>query len=60
MEKDEFENVAAAEAGCTGFESSDERILGDSDFVIHVLKAANQSLEEKYGIEAKRYDLIAP
>ena len=27
---------------------SDERVLGDSDFVMRVLKAANESLEKKY------------
>jgi len=29
---------------------------GDCDFVIHVLKAANEKLEEKYALEAKGYD----
>ena len=34
----------------------DERILGDSDFVIHVLKAADEQLEQKYALKAKGYD----
>lgn len=34
----------------------DERILGDSDFVIGVLKAANEQLEEKYSLKASGYD----
>ena len=34
----------------------DERILGDSDFVEKVLKSAQESLEEKYGLENSGYD----
>lgn len=34
----------------------DERILGDSDFVTRVLKAANEKLEEKYNLKALGYD----
>ncbi len=34
----------------------DERILGDSDFVEKVLKSAQESLEEKYGLKNKGYD----
>lgn len=34
----------------------DERILGDSDFVIQVLNAANETLEEKYELESMGYD----
>ena len=34
----------------------DERILGDSDFVTNVLKAADEKLEEKYYLTSKGYD----
>jgi len=34
----------------------DERILGDSDFVEHVLKSAEEALEEKYDLKARGYD----
>ncbi len=34
----------------------DERILGDSDFVEKVLKSAQESLEEKYGLKSRGYD----
>ncbi len=34
----------------------DERILGDSDFVEHVLKAAGESLEQKYELKASGHD----
>lgn len=34
----------------------DERILGDSDFVEKVLKSAQESLEEKYGLANRGYD----
>ena len=34
----------------------DERILGDSDFVKDVLKAAEEAFEQKYELEAKGYD----
>ncbi|MFC1505258.1 transposase [Thermodesulfobacteriota bacterium] len=36
---------------------SDERILGDSDFVETVLAAANESLEHKYRLTSKGYDI---
>jgi hypothetical protein len=34
----------------------DERILGDSDFVESVLKAANEDMERKYQLQASGYD----
>ncbi len=34
----------------------DERILGDSDFVTRVLKAANEQFEEKYSLKASGYN----
>ncbi len=34
----------------------DERIIGDSDFVEKVLKSAQESLEEKYGLKNRGYD----
>ncbi len=34
----------------------DERILGDSDFVTRVLKAADEQLEQKYALKAIGYD----
>ena len=34
----------------------DERILGDSDFVEHVLRAAEEELEQKYELKARGYD----
>ncbi len=34
----------------------DERILGDSDFVENVLKAAEEKLEQKYALDAQGYD----
>jgi len=34
-----------------------ERILGDSDFVENVLKAAEEEFEQKYELRAKGYDL---
>jgi hypothetical protein len=36
---------------------SDERILGDSDFVTEVLKAADESLHRRYALKAKGWDL---
>ena len=36
---------------------SDERLLGDSDFVERVLKAAEESWERKYDLKAKGFDL---
>jgi REP element-mobilizing transposase RayT len=37
---------------------SDERILGDGDFVEGVLKAAEEQLESRYTLKAKGYDLV--
>jgi len=36
---------------------SDERILGDSDFVERTLKTAQESLEKKYSLRSQGYDL---
>ena len=36
---------------------SDERVLGDSDFVERVLKAAAESLERKYSLASEGYDI---
>jgi hypothetical protein len=36
---------------------SDERILGESDFVERILKAADESLERKYKLKSQGYDL---
>ncbi len=36
---------------------SDERILGDSDFVINILSKAEESLKEKYNLKASGVDL---
>ena len=36
---------------------SDERILGDSDFVSHILSKANEDLERKYELKSKGVDL---
>jgi putative transposase len=36
---------------------SDERVLGDSDFVERVLKSADESLERKYELKSKGYDI---
>lgn len=36
---------------------SDERVLGDSDFVEKVLRAADESLERKYDLKSKGYDI---
>ena len=36
---------------------SDERILGDSDFVERVLKVADESLERKYQLKSQGYDI---
>ena len=37
--------------------ASDERILGDSDFVEAVLKTANEQLEKRYQLKAMGFDL---
>ena len=39
------------------FEKSDERILGDGDFVDQVLSAAKEQMEKKYKLAAEGYDL---
>ena len=36
---------------------SDERVLGDSDFVERVLKAANEALERKYKLKSQGYHI---
>ena len=36
---------------------SDERVLGNSDFVESVLKAADEALERKYDLKSKGYNL---
>ncbi len=36
---------------------SDERVLGDSDFVEKVLKAADESFERKYYLKSQNYDI---
>lgn len=35
----------------------DERILGDNDYVLHVLKEAREGLERKYELKARGYNL---
>jgi REP element-mobilizing transposase RayT len=39
------------------FEKSDERILGDGDFVDGVLLAAQEQMEKRYRLSARGYDL---
>ena len=39
------------------FEKSDERILGDGDFVETVLAAANEAMERKYDLQARGFTL---
>jgi REP element-mobilizing transposase RayT len=39
------------------FEKSDERILGDGDFVEQVLSAAEEQMEKRYSLQARGYDL---
>ena len=39
------------------FEKSDERILGDGDFVEQVLSAAEKQMKKRYRLQAKGYDL---
>jgi hypothetical protein len=39
------------------FEKSDERILGDGDFVNQVLLTAKEEIEKKYKLAAQGYDL---
>jgi len=42
------------------FYKSDERILGDSDFVESVLAAADEQMERKYALQAAGLDLDGP
>ncbi|MBA3036322.1 MAG: transposase [Desulfobacterium sp.] len=39
------------------YQKGDERILGDSDFVTSVLSDANESMDRKYQLKAKGYNL---
>jgi putative transposase len=39
------------------FQKSDERILGDGDFVEEVLSASQESMERKYHLQARGIDL---
>jgi len=39
------------------FQKSDERILGDSDFVAQVLSVCQEQMERKHILEAKGYNL---
>ena len=39
------------------WQKSDERILGDEDFVEETLSASRETLEQKYSLEAKGYNL---
>jgi REP-associated tyrosine transposase len=39
------------------FQKSDERILGDGDFVTQVLSEAQEQMEQKYALQAQGYDL---
>jgi putative transposase len=39
------------------FQKSDERILGNGDFVEHVLTEAQEDMEKRYALLAKGYDL---
>jgi len=39
------------------YEKSDERILGDGDFVEEVLSAAREHMEKRYRLAAESYDL---
>jgi hypothetical protein len=39
------------------FQKSDERILGDGDFVEEVLSASQESMERKYHLQAQGIDL---
>ena len=39
------------------WQKSDERILGDGDFVEHALAAAKEPFEHKYALQAQGYDL---
>jgi hypothetical protein len=39
------------------FQKSDERILGDGDFVEDVLRSAEESMEKRYALRARGFDL---
>ena len=39
------------------WQKSDERILGDGDFVEETLSASQESIEHKYSLESRGYDL---
>ncbi len=39
------------------FQKSDERILGDSDFVESVLKSADEAMEKRYALRSHGFDL---
>ncbi len=39
------------------FEKSDERILGDGDFVESVLVAVNEAMERKYDLQSRGFTL---
>jgi REP element-mobilizing transposase RayT/lambda repressor-like predicted transcriptional regulator len=43
--------------GAKVFEKSDERILGDGDFVESVLAAANEAMERKYDLQSRGFTL---
>jgi hypothetical protein len=51
-------SVINTQAGKIHFKS-DERILGDSNFVDKVLKTADEALERKYQLKTQGYDLNA-
>lgn len=40
------------------FQKSDERILGDGDFVEDVLRSAEETMEKRYALRARGYDLM--
>ncbi|MEW6669163.1 MAG: transposase, partial [Thermodesulfobacteriota bacterium] len=39
------------------FQKSDERVLGDGDFVEEVLRACDEKMERRYHLRARGYDL---
>jgi chromosomal replication initiation ATPase DnaA len=39
------------------WQKSDERILGDGDFVEQTLASSQESLEQKYALQARGYDI---
>ena len=40
-----------------GYQRSDERILGDGEFVGSVLAAAGEGMEKRYSLRARGYDI---